>query len=106
MILSSKYSIKRHIRETHINCSTSSYKVIKRQALEINKSFFEIKSEVFIHSNKVEPSDSSLDLIEPLKQAKEVFLAKYSKKEEKYLEKLSSFKLDSKEKLSPSQIKT
>ena len=106
MILSSEYSIKRHIRETHIGCSTSSYKVIKGQALKINKFFFEIKSKVSIHSSEVESSGSSLNLIEPLKQAKEVFLAKYSKKEEKYLEKLSSFKLDSKEKLSPFQIKT
>ena len=114
VILSNKYSIKRHLRENHssssfnTNSSTSSYKVIKRQALEINKFFFEIKSNNSFISN-LSISDrlrSSSPRIDSIERAKESFIANYFKKEEIYLEKLSSFKLDPKEKLSPFQIKT
>jgi hypothetical protein len=103
IILSSEYSIKRHIRENHIGTNTTSYKVIKGQALEINKFFFEIKPS---NPRIIGAISSSSSRIEPLEEAKEVFLATYSKKEEEYLKKLSSFKLDPKDKLSPFQIKT
>jgi superfamily II DNA helicase RecQ/predicted RNA binding protein with dsRBD fold (UPF0201 family) len=105
MILSSQYSIKRHIREHHIGSSTTSYRVIRGQALEINKFFFEIKPSSSIDSSILGLS-SPTEYIEPLEQAKDLFLAKYSKKEEQFLNKLSSFKLDPKEKLTPFQVKT
>ena len=109
IILSSEYSIKRHLRESHsssssnTNSNTSSYKVIKGQALEINKFFFEIKSNNSLISNlsTSDRSRSSSRRIDSIERAKESFIANYSKKEEIYLEKLNSFKLDPKEKLSP-----
>jgi hypothetical protein len=120
VILSSEYSIKRHIREKHSTSSSRSslgpsYRVIKGQALEINKFFFEIKPKSLVlgsledssrsRSNRSRSSSSS-SRIDALEQAKEVFLASSSKKEEQYLEELSSFTLDPKDKLSPFQVKT
>jgi len=107
IVLSSKDTIKRHISKNHSSSSSSldpSYIVIKGQALEINKFFFEIKPSSSILdsrslvSSSPRPSSSRRDTIE---QAKEVFKASYSKKEEQYLEELSSFQLDPRDKLSP-----
>ena len=118
IVLSSEYSIKRHIRENHSstspnpNPSPSPYKVIKGQALEINKFFFQIKSNTSSStstsssSRASSRSRSSSPREDTMEQAKEAFMASYSKKEALYLDKLSSFKLDPKEKLTPFQIKT
>ena len=80
IVLSSKYSIKRHIRESHSNINSNSpYKVIKGQALEINKFFFEVKLNNPLISSLISnnPNNTTLTLIEPLEKAKEVFLATY-----------------------------
>ena len=114
IILSSEYSIKRHLRENYsssssnTNSSTSFYKVIKEQALKINKFFFEIKSNnsLFNLSDISDRSRSSSPRINSIEKAKEAFIANYSIKKKIYLKKLSSFKLDPREKLSPFQIKT
>jgi Orsellinic acid/F9775 biosynthesis cluster protein D len=114
MILSSDYSIKRHIRENHnsissnISSSSSPYKVIKGQALEYNKFFFQIKESSLSINNSLlsNRSRSNSILDDPLERAKEVFLTKFNKKEERFQKELNSFELDSKEKLSPFQIKT
>ena len=107
-ILSSEYSIKRHIREIHnnINSNNLSYKVIKGQILEINKFFFEIKLNNSINLEEFNKSGSNSPIIDPLKEAKEAFKANFLKKEEDYLEELNSFNLDVKKKLSFFQIKT
>ena len=114
LVLSSEYSIKRHIRENHSSSNSSPnpspYRVIKGQALEINKFFFEIKSSnspsLGNSSRASSRSRSNSPRIDNIERAKEAFIASYSQKEERYLEELSSFKLDPKEKLSPFQIKT
>ena len=55
-------------------------------------------------SNRSRSNNLEEDLI--IKQAKEAFLNKYSKKEEQFNKELSNFKLNSQEKLSLFQIKT
>jgi Orsellinic acid/F9775 biosynthesis cluster protein D len=105
VICTSKYSIKRHIREIHssINSSISPYKVIKGQSLENNKFSFK----VILNSSSISPiisnrsRSNSLEQDSLLEQAKESFFNKYNKKEEEFNKELSSFKLDPKEKLSP-----
>ena len=107
MILSSEYSIKRHIRKAHQSFNSNpSYKVIKGQCLERNKFFFKINFNTsYINSFRESSIESNILrsnslLISALKEAKEVFKAKFLKKKEEYLNNLSKFKLDSKEKLS------
>src|ERR1039457_5406235 len=91
LVLSSEYQIKRYIREVYsssssnIDSSTSPYKVIKRQSLKANKYFFKVSlnssSTLFILIfNRSRSNSLDEDLI--IKQVKEVFLNKYSKKEE------------------------
>ena len=109
IVLSSEYSIKRHIHESHPNLNSNNpYKVIKGQALEINKFFFEVKLNNPLINSLISdnPNNTTLTLIEPLEKAKEVFLATYQKKEDAFISNLYSFKLDPKDKLSPFQAKT
>jgi hypothetical protein len=104
LVLSSEYRIKRHIREVHsssssnIDPSTSPYKVIKGQSLEANKYFFKVSLNSsstlsILISNRSRSNSLEEDLI--IKQAKEAFLNKYSKKEEQFNKELSNFKLNS-----------
>jgi superfamily II DNA helicase RecQ len=108
IILSSEYSIKRHIREAHLNTSLS-YKAIKGQALEINKYFFNFSLEAntirYLDNSLESPSPSSSSLIS-INQAKEAFITSFTKKQTEFKASLDSFKLDPKEKLSPFQVKT
>jgi Orsellinic acid/F9775 biosynthesis cluster protein D len=85
IVLSSEYSIKRHIRESHSTTSPSPspspYKVIKGQALEINKFYFEIKPRTSLipstspSSRASSRSRSSSPRQDTLQQAKEAFIA-------------------------------
>ena len=113
LIFNSKYRIKRHIRENHssssfIDSKTSFYKVIKGQSLENYKFSFEISLTTSIINSSItfNRTRSNSPSLESIEQAKQAFLTKYSKKEKSFNKELNSFKLNSKEKLSPFQIKT
>jgi hypothetical protein len=90
------------------------YKVIKGQSLKATKYFFEISlKEKDIQQGSISNSrassldiDSSIPNIESfisnnLEEAKNAFLSNFKQKEKGFLEKLNSFKLNPKEKLSP-----
>jgi len=114
IILSNIRNIKRYFQEAYKGSNIEPlYKVIKGHSLEANRFFFEIKSSESFNSNLIvnSPANSigpSSPIQEPssLNRAKDDFLARFSQKEQGFLEELNSFTLDPKEKLTPFQIKT
>ena len=112
IVLSNEYRIKRHFQEAHKGSKIDPiYKAIKGHSLEATKFFFKIKSSESLSSVSNSPAniiEASSPIIEAssLSSVKDAFLARFSQKEQGFLEELNSFTLDSREKLSPFQIKT
>ena len=116
----SKQNIRRHNTEKHKDLKLNPYYiVIKGQSLEPTRFFFEILlkekdiEQGSISNSRATSLDIESSILDPetsksnsLEEAKNTFLSSFKKKEEGFLEKLSSFKLNPKEKLSPFQIKT
>jgi hypothetical protein len=100
-------NFKRHIISDHINIDLkeleSYFLLIKGQKLGSNNGFFEInlKEKLSLNNNS-----NSLEELSILEQAKQAFLANFSKKEDLFLNKLNNIKINSKEKLTPFQTKT
>jgi len=113
LVLSSTYSIKRHIWENHKGEDQSSFLSIKGQALGVNKFFFQvqvsnlenliIREEIQEEEENIESNSYESNSIQNIKQA---FLSNFSKKEESFNKTLQSYQLDPKEKLSLFQQKT